>query len=168
MPTPSSESPAPVENNPIGDIPDDTVSVTYRSDAGFRFKVPEGWARTTKRSSVRFTDKLNTVSASWMPASSAPTVASAKQTEVPQLELSELAFKLQGVKTVSLPGGNAVLLTFQENSRPNAVTGKQYRLDVQRFEFFSNGTEAVLTLSSPVGADNVDPWRLISESFAWS
>jgi hypothetical protein len=82
--------------------------------------------------------------------------------------MSERAFQLQGVKSVSLPGGSAVLLTFQENSRANAVTGKQYRLDVQRFEFFSNGTEAVLTLSSPVGADNVDPWRLISESFAWS
>ena len=35
---------------------------------------------------------------------------------------------------MTLPGGAAVLITFQENSTPNAVTGKQYRMDVLRFE----------------------------------
>jgi len=26
----------------------------------------------------------------------------------------------------------------------------------------------VLTLSGPVGADNVDPWRIVTDSLAWS
>jgi hypothetical protein len=163
-----SEQPVPTESSPPGDIPDNTAFIAYRAHGGFRFQVPEGWARTSARSTVTFTDKLNTVAASWLPAASRATVASAKQAEVPQLKTTERAFRLQDVTSVSLQGGDAVLITFQENSEPNPVTGKQYRLDVQRFEFFRGGTEAVLTLSSPVGADNVDPWRIISESFAWS
>jgi hypothetical protein len=163
-----SEQPVPTESSPPGDIPDNTAFIAYRAHGGFRFQVPEGWARTNTHSSVTFTDKLNTVAVSWLPAASPTTVASAKQAEVPQLRTTERAFRLQDVTSVSLRGGDAVLITFRENSEPNPVTGKQYRLDVQRFEFFRGGTEAVLTLLSPVGADNVDPWRIISESFAWS
>jgi hypothetical protein len=163
-----SEQPVPTESSPPGDIPDNTAFIAYRAHGGFRFQVPEGWARTNTHSGVTFTDKLNTVAASWLPAASPRTAASAKQVEVPQLRTTERAFRLQDVTSVSLRGGKAVLITFRENSEPNPVTGKQYRLDVQRFEFFRAGTEAVLTLSSPVGADNVDPWRIISESFAWS
>ncbi len=48
-----------------------------------------------------------------------------------------------------------------------ALTGRQYRLVIERFEFFKNGRPAVLTLSSAVGSDNVDPWRIVSESFRW-
>src|SRR5207248_5982582 len=103
----------------------------------------------------------------WRSASSAPTVSSARNVDVPALQRSELAFKLQTIRSVSLPGGSAVLITFLENSQPNPVTGKQYRLGVERFELFSNGKEADMSLSSPVGADNVDPWRIVSESFRW-
>jgi hypothetical protein len=67
-----------------------------------------------------------------------------------------------------LSAGPAVLITYEANSQPNAVTGKQYRLVVERFELFKNGTEGVISLSSPVGADNVDPWRTVSESFKWA
>lgn len=162
------EQPVPSESSPPGDIPDNTVFVPYRAPGGFIFRVPEGWARTRSGAAVSFTDKLNTVSAAWFAATSAPTVTSATRTEVPQLRTTERALRLGGVRSVTLPGGKSVLVTFQENSAPNPVTGKQYRLDVQRFEFFRGGTEAILTLSSPVGADNVDAWRMISESFAWS
>src|SRR5205823_3568004 len=101
-----------------------------------------------------FTSALNSIGAAWKAASSAPTVSSAKSNDVPALQQSELAFTLQSVKPVTLPGGAAVLITFQENSTPNAVTGKQYRMDVLRFELYGGGTEGILTLTSPVGADN--------------
>jgi hypothetical protein len=26
----------------------------------------------------------------------------------------------------------------------------------------------VLTLTGPVGADNVDPWKIVTDSFKWS
>jgi hypothetical protein len=173
----------PVENHPPGDIPDDTQFVAYRSKGGgFEVKVPEGWSRTKSNAGVSFTDKLNTVSATWFPAASTPTAGSAKKREVPGLRRTERAFSLGHVLlcdpsctipystapiSVTLASGPAVVLTYESNSAPNQVTGKQYRLEDLRFEFFRNGEEAVLTLSGPVGSDNVDPWRLVSESFRW-
>jgi hypothetical protein len=163
------QSPVPKESNPPGDIPDNTVFVPYASKPGaFNIKIPEGWARTTTGSSVSFTSALNGVEVSWKAASSAPTVATARSTDVPALQQRELAFTLKSIKTAMLPGGSAVLITYQSNSTPNPVTGKQYRLEVLRFELFKNGREADLILSSPVGADNVDPWRIVSESFRWA
>ena len=34
--------------------------------------------------------------------------------------------------------------------------------------FFHSGRAVVLTLSGPKGADNVDPWRLVTDSLQWS
>jgi hypothetical protein len=163
------ESPIPPEDHPPGDIPDDAQFVPYRSTAGgFAISVPEGWARTTSKGSVSFTDKLNTVVVTWNAAASAPTVASATADEVPQIEQSSRAFTLVDVSAGSLPAGPSVLVRYQANSDPNPVTGKQYRLDVLRYELFKSGEEVGITLLSPVGADNVDPWNVVTQSFAWS
>jgi hypothetical protein len=162
------QKPAPVESNPPGDIPDNTVFVPYRSrSGGFTIKVPEGWSRTTGNAVVSFKDKLNVVTATWKKASSAPSAKRAKQVDVPNLRRTVPAFQLQGITSPHLPAGPAVLITYRANSKKNRVTGKQYRLDVLRFELFHKNEEVDLTLSSPVGADNVDPWRLISESITW-
>jgi hypothetical protein len=161
------ESAAAVESNPPGDIPDNQVFIVYRAAGGFELKVPEGWTRRAAGSSVSFSDKLNVVAVSWAPASSAPTVASARRDDLPKLQRTEHAFELKNVTQVTLPAGQAVLIEYRANSTPNDVTGKQYRLEVLRYELWRNGTEAVLTLSSPVGADNVDPWRIVTESFKW-
>lgn len=164
-----SQKPVPAESNPPGDIPDTTAYVTLRSPRGhFAVKVPEGWARTTRPSMVSFSSALNSITATWAAASSAPTVASAKRVDVPSLNSSQLAFRLQSVKQVHLSGGTAIEIMYEANSKRNPVTGKQYRLVVERFEFFKNGQEDILSLSSPVGADNVDPWRTVSESFRWA
>ncbi|MGH2594640.1 MAG: hypothetical protein ACRDH7_01605 [Actinomycetota bacterium] len=158
-----------MESNPPGDIPDNVAFVPYASKAGgFTISTPEGWARFTTGNSVTFTDKLNTVVASWTHASAAPTVASVKKDEVPVLASTERAFKLVSVTAATLPAGSAVLVEYQANSEPNAVTGKQYRLDVQRYILFRNGEEVAIGLRSPVGSDNVDPWRIVTESYKWS
>ena len=81
---------------------------------------------------------------------------------------SPLAFRLRSIRAVTLHGGGAVEIVYQVNSTPNAVTGRQYRLVIERFEFFRNGRAAVLTLSSAVGSDNVDPWRIVSQNFRWA
>ncbi len=162
------QSPVAPEDNPPGDIPDNQVFVNYQpAGESFAFKVPEGWAQTTSGTSAEFTDKLNTVSAKWFPAASQPTLEQANSAEVQELTNTELAFQLVGIKQVTLPAGPAILIEYQKNSAPNPVTGKQYRMDVQRYEFFRNGQQVNLTLESPVGADNVDPWTLISKSFKW-
>ena len=44
------------------------------------------------------------------------------------------------------------------------MTGKKALLAVERYVFFRNGTQVTLTLSGAKGADNVDPWRIVSDS----
>lgn len=165
----SAQAPVPAESNPPGDIPDNVAFVPYRSrPGGFAISTPEGWARTTSKDQVLFTDKLNTVVVAWQPASKAPTVASAKAVEVPTLRHSELAFRGPSqVKETTLPAGPALFMQYQANSAPASVTGKQYRLDVQRYELFLHGQQTSIILRSPIGSDNVDPWRIITQSFTW-
>jgi hypothetical protein len=157
----------PAEKNPPGDIPDNQAFVAYSAAGGFVVKTPEGWSRRSGANSVEFTDKLNTIQATWSPAASAPTVASVQAKDIPKLTASEPAFKLGSVRAVTLPAGPAVLVRYQANSAANPVTGKQYRLDVERYSVFRNGTRVDLTLLSPVGADNVDPWRIVTQSLSW-
>jgi hypothetical protein len=163
-----SQAPVPAESNPPGDIPDTTVYVTYRSVVGhLLLKVPEGWSRKTGPASSTFTSNLNSITVAWKPMAAAATVSSARASTVPALQASGLAFRLQAVRAVSLAGGRAVEVTYQVNSPPNPVTGRQYRLVIERFELYHSGRGAVLSLSSAVGSDNVDPWRIVSESFRW-
>jgi hypothetical protein len=162
------EAPVAPENSPPGDIPDSQVFVPFRPASGsFEVKVPEGWAQSGADPNVAFTDKLNTVSINTSSSTTQPTADSANTVEVPQLAQSEPAFQLVETRQVSLPGGPAILIKYQKNSAPNQVTGKKYRMDVLRYEFYRNGVQANLSLESPVGADNVDPWNTISGSFKW-
>jgi hypothetical protein len=164
----AAQSPVPAENNPPGDIPDTTVYVTYQSPAGhLALKVPEGWSRKSTPTSSTFTSNLNSISVAWMPLAAPPTVHSVQATTVPALKAKSLAFRLQSVRAVKLAGGPAVETIYQVNSPPNGVTGRQYRLVIERFELYRHGRGAVIDLSSAVGSDNVDPWRIVSESFRW-
>jgi len=158
----------PAESNPPGDIPDTTVYVPYQSAAGhFQLRVPEGWSRSTAVSSSTFSSNLNSITAAWLPMASAPSVATARAVTVPALRASTLAFRLQDIRSVPLTGGTAVEIIYQVNSPPNQVTGRQYRLVIERFELHRAGRAAVISLSSAVGSDNADPWRIVSESFRW-
>lgn len=164
-----SQAPVPAESNPPGDIPDATVYVRYHSAAGhLLLKVPEGWSRKAGNHQETFTSNLNSVSIGWMPRAAAPSVSSVRASTVGSLKASTRAFRLQSVRAVSLAGGPAVEVIYQVNSPPNQVTGRQYRLVIERFELFRKGRGAVLSLSSAVGSDNVDPWRIVSESFRWT
>jgi hypothetical protein len=155
------------ESPPPGDIPDATVYVAYRPASGqYEVSVPEGWARTVSSASVSFTDKLNSITIQTVRAS-APTAASARTAEIPQILGSTHAFTLTGVSTVSRAAGTVVLIRYSADSQPDPVTGKVFRDAVERYEFYRNGTEAIVTLAGPAGADNVDPWRKVTDSFRW-
>jgi hypothetical protein len=52
-------------------------------------------------------------------------------------------------------------------SAPDPVTGKSVPLLVDIYEYEKGGKVAVLELSTPEGVDNVDAYRMISESFQW-
>jgi hypothetical protein len=128
--------------------------------------VPEGWARTIAPAAVLFTDKLNVISI-YTTQAAAPTVASARAVEVPAIRHPLHGFTLTGISVVSRPAGTAILIRYSADSQPDPVTGKVYKDTFERYEFYRNGTEAVVLLGGPAGADNVDPWRTITSSFRW-
>jgi hypothetical protein len=150
------------ESSPPGDIPDNQAFVAYSpAGADYSVKVPEGWARTTAGGAVTFTDKLNAITMQEGPA---------KRT--PKRELSLLARQVKGfqpgsVGLVRRSAGRAVRITYLADGTPDPVTGKTRTDAVERYLFTRGGKRVTLTLSGPKGADNVDPWKLVTDSFHW-
>lgn len=64
-------------------------------------------------------------------------------------------------------GKQGVKTTSTRLSAPDPVTGKRLKLIIDRYEYGNKGKVAVLDLATPEGVDNVDAYRLISESFKW-
>jgi hypothetical protein len=157
----------PVESNPPGDIPDNLAFVRYSNPrGGYSFTHPEGWARTGSGTRVRFTDKLNGVAVVSTHASQAPSLASAKRADVARLRGSVPAFELRGITRVTVPAGNGVRIVFRRNSDPDPVTNKVYRDEVEEYAVFHAGRLVRMDLFGPVGADNVDAYRTMSQSLS--
>jgi hypothetical protein len=166
----SSGSPAAgaTESNPPGDIPDNQAYVPFTPPgSGFSVKIPEGWASSTAGATTTFTDKLNQVQVTAAKAAATPTTATVTATDVPALKAQVPQFALGQVSTVTRQAGPAVLVTYQGDSPPNPVTGKVVRTTFERYIFFHAGTRVDLTLSGPTNADNVDPWRTVTDSLRW-
>ncbi|WP_410597468.1 hypothetical protein [Amycolatopsis sp. lyj-23] len=165
--TPESGQPA-TESNPPGDIPDNQAFVAFTPPgAAFSVKIPEGWASSTAGATTTFTDKLNQVQVGTAAAAAAPTAASVTATDIPAWRGQVPRFALGQVSTVTRQAGPAVLVTYQGDSPPNPVTGKVLRDAFEHYVFFHAGTRVDLTLSGPVNADNVDPWRTVTDSLRW-
>lgn len=156
------------EVNPAGDIPDDQVFVRYDDPSGaFSVKVPEGWASTTIGAAVTFTDKLNSIrieSATTPAAPTAGTVAS----ELPAIQSETPGYVAGKVTPIDRSAGSGFLATYEGDAAADPVTGKVVHDAFERYEFWHAGRLVTLTLSGPVGADNVDPWKIVSDSLAWS
>ena len=121
-----------------GDIPDNQVFLTYKNQsAGYSITYPEGWTRKGSGSDVTFSDKDNSIHITVKPGPKPPVV------------------------------GPASKKTTTQQGPPDPVTGKRLTLSVDRYVYYKNGQVATLDLASPVGVDNVDAYRLISESFKW-
>jgi hypothetical protein len=164
-----SERPVAPEKNPPGDIPDTQVFITYTSTAGrYALDVPEGWARSEHGADVKFIDKLDGEQVTLSKSGTPPTVSSVQREQVPSLQQHGRAVKIQGVKTRSMPHSTTVIyVVYTSNSSPDPVTGKQVRLDNVTYYYYHKGRLAALTLWAPMGADNVDQWKRISQSFRW-
>ena len=161
------------ESNPVGDIPDTQAFVDYTpaTRGTYVVKVPEGWARTNKTTgsggdSTLFSDKYNSIQIDATAAPSAPTVLTG-QAELTAIGSTATGFVPGAVTMEQRHAGSAVLMTYQADSAPNSVTGKVISQDIQRYEFWKDGNQVTLTLSAPVGSDNVDPWRTVTDSFQW-
>jgi hypothetical protein len=141
--------PNAAEISPAGDIPDNQAFVAYRPPGGgYEVKVPEGWARTSAGGMTSFTDKLNRVQMQTRPA----------KTKQPAGK----------VTTVTRRAGRAVRITYEARSPADPVTGRSHTNAVECYVFSHHGRDVVLTLSGPKGADNVDPWRIVTDSLRYT
>ena len=157
------------EVSPAGDIPDNQAFVAYSPPgADYSVKVPEGWARSTAGGAVTFTDKLNAIRMEEGVVKGGFSVAAAKRSQLPVLAKQVKGFQPGSVSLVRRSSGPAVRVTYLATSPPDAVTGKTRANAVERYLFARNGKQVVLTLSGPKGADNVDPWKLVTDSLRWS
>lgn len=167
---PSVTPPSPVatESNPPGDIPDNQAFVTFRPAAGgFSVKVPEGWARSTAGAATSFTDKLNRIEVQAATLPTPLTVQTVPSRLVPQLQRQVPRFAMGKVSEVSRAAGRAILVTYQGDSSQDPVTGKVVRDAFELYVFQQGNREIALTLSGPTNADNVDPWKIVSDSVRW-
>jgi hypothetical protein len=157
------------EVNAAGDIPDNQAFVAYSPPgAHFSVKVPEGWSQKRSGGAVVFTDKLNAIRIESTAAGGPLSAAQAKRVELPKLGRSVKGFQAGSVTTVRRNAGTAVEVKYLADAAPNAVTGKAGQDAVERYVFFHRGQRVVLTLSGPKGADNVDPWRIVTDSLRWT
>ena len=164
----SGTAPAVSENNPAGDIPDNQAFVPFTLAAGlFTVSVPEGWARTTEGAATIFTDKLNAVRIETRPTEAAPNTESVSVYELPGIASSTPNFRAGTVTAVRRNAGQVMLITYQGSTPPNSVSGKTQTDAFERYEYWHAGKAIILTLAGPVGADNVDPWRTITDSLRW-
>jgi hypothetical protein len=167
--TPSSGTQGGGDVRVPGDIPDNQAYVSYPSATdGYRIDVPEGWARQQSTGTVTFSDKFNMIRVDVTNAATAPTATSAQTSDLPALSGSVPCFQPGKVSQVDRKAGAAILITYRADSPPDAVTSKVVRQDVERYEFWRNGKLVTITLASPQGSDNVDPWRRVTDSFTWS
>ncbi len=150
-----------------GDIPDTQVFVPYTT-ADYTVTVPEGWSQSIVGPTTTYSDHYNTIRIETTPSPAAPTVATVQSTEIPTLSGTVPSFELGKVTSVNRTAGAAVLVTYRAGSTPDPVTNKRVALDVERYEFWRSGTLVTLILSGARGSDNVDPWKTVTESFAWA
>jgi hypothetical protein len=77
-------------------------------------------------------------------------------------------FKLLSVTPSQRAGQTAIRVSFTASSPANAVTGKSVPVEAETYVFTHSGKKAVVTLAGAKGADNVDAWKIISNSLRWT
>ncbi len=146
-----------------GDIPDNQVFLVFRNRAAsYSMKYPEGWAQQGSGARVTFRDKNNIVRIV-VAHRTTPSAASVRA------DLHGLGVRIETApQSTSVGGKPAIKAVYSTESAPNAVTGKRVKLVVDRYYFWKAGRVAVVDLGTPADVDNVDAYRLMSESFRWS
>ena len=144
-----------------GDIPDNQVFLVYHSPSGWSIKYPEGWAQSGGPNATVFRDKNNIVRVVVRPGSP-PTPAAIRSD--PSLKGARIT---SGPSALSLGAQRATKIVYTTQSPPSPVTGKRLTLTVDRYYVAHAGKVATIDLGTPVGVDNVDAYRLMSESLRW-
>jgi len=157
---------AEAQSTATGDIPDNQVFLTFKNSAAhYSIKYPEGWTQHGSGRDVTFQDKNNVVHIV-VDKGTAPTPASVRA-ELQALQETNLGLRFQQPHAVRIGSAPAVKAVYTTRSKPNPVTGKRVTLVVDRYEFAKGGRRAIVDLGTPKGVDNVDAYRMMSESFRW-
>jgi hypothetical protein len=149
-----------------GDIPDNQVFLKFHDkQVGYSLSYPEGWAQRGGAGSVVFQDKNNIIRVlvSHGPAPSARTVTAA----LANARVQQPTLRYGSAQVISINGVPRVKISYSTLSRPDPVTGKRVQLLVDRYVYFHAGKVMVLDLGTPRGVDNVDAYRMISQSVQW-
>jgi hypothetical protein len=158
--------PSEAESLATGDIPDNQVFLLFTDKpAGYAVRYPEGWARTGNGNDVSFREKGNLIHIAIHKGPMPNEVSATKG--VQELRKSDPTVKPKAPERIELNGQPAVKIEYSRQSSPDPVTGKSVPLVVDRYEIGKGGKVAVIDLATPVGVDNVDAYRMISESFKW-
>lgn len=154
--------------NANGDIPDTGLAyISFAHSGGFTVDKVPAWSRADSGGVVTFSSHFDSVRAEAVALATAPTMASVASTEIPIIKQQAANVVITSVTTDSRIAGPVIVVKYHADSAADPVTGRSARLDVERYDFWHAGTEAVLTLSAPTGSDNVDPWLLITNSLHW-
>ncbi len=149
-----------------GDIPDNQVFLTFHNiESGYSIRYPEGWTQKGTGNDLTFSDKGN--SSHIVVASGSPADIASVKSDLTKLSQTDSTVKAQVPVAVSLNNGRAIKVTYEALGPPDSVTGKRLPLTVDRYVYSRNGKVATLDLGTVQGVDNVDAYRLISESFSW-
>src|SRR5262249_48969818 len=149
-----------------GDIPDNQQFLTFKNAAGgYSIKYPEGWARTGNGPDVTFQDKSNAIHITVNPG---PTATPASVSAELKHEAASDPCLQPGTPQATTAGPNQVVkVTYTTKGAKSPVTGQQPKITVDRYVYSKNGKVATVDLSNPVGVDNADAFRMVSESFSW-
>jgi hypothetical protein len=162
----SSSAAAEAKATAGGDIPDNQVFLTYANKAGgYSLKYPEGWTRKVSGSSVTFTDKDNSINASV--ASGPPPTTSSASSQLTHQATSDPTLKAGRPQQMTINGSPVIKVTYSRQGPKDPVTGKSLPIITDRYLYAKGGRVATLDLATPKGVDNVDAYRMISESFGW-
>jgi hypothetical protein len=149
-----------------GDIPDNQQFLTFRNPAaGYSISYPEGWAQSGNGSHVVFVDKGNTITIRTSKGPQPTTGSVAVQLK--QEARSDPCLAAGRPQPMTVGPNRAVKVTFSTKGSQSPVTGQRPMIVVDRYVYSKNGRVAVVDLATPVGVDNVDAYRMISQSFRW-
>ncbi len=163
-------SPSPLSaearSKATGDIPDSQVFLSFTNQsAGYSMRYPEGWARRGSGADVTFQDKDNIVHVV-VSRGPAPTGAAVLATLARERQsLPSLAYGAPSSATIR--GAAVVKVSYSTLSPPNPVTGKRVQLLVDRYVYAHAGKVATVDLGTAKGVDNVDAYKMMSQSFRW-
>ena len=168
QPSPSG-SQAPEASGAIttGDIPDNAVFLTYHgANAVFSIQYVEGWQVTPQAGGVAIRDKDSSETVA-IAVSKADVAGFVTSTDLPSLR-TQAGFQLVKQDALAAGGSSYIHLAYHLTSPPDAVTGKQVRLTVDRYYVPGSRGLAIVTFATPDGVDNLDAFHQMIVSFAWS